>query len=60
MFLVTMDTYSRVCLGTFLGVTRFLAGEQEDILRAAVALQLVSLQQTVHPLDHTLQALVHV
>lgn len=49
-----------VCVYTFLGVTRLLCGEQEDILRATVALEFVSLQQPVHPLDHTIQALINI
>lgn len=47
-------------VGTFLSVARLLVGEQEDVLWAAVALDFVSLQQPVHPLDHTLQALINV
>lgn len=45
---------------TFLAVTWLLIGEQEDILRATVTLKFVSLQQPVHPLDDTLQALVNI
>lgn len=45
---------------TFLSVTRFLVSEQEDVLRATIALQFVSLQQPVHPLDDTLQAFINI
>lgn len=45
---------------TFLSVTRLVTGEQEDVLRAAVTLEFVPLQQPVHSLDHTLQAFIHV
>lgn len=49
-----------VCVCTFLSVARFLVGEQEDILRAAVTLQFVFLQQPVHPLDDALQAFINI
>lgn len=45
---------------TFLGVTLIVVGEQEDVLRAAVALQLAPLQQPVHPLDDALQAFIYI
>lgn len=48
------------CSCTFLGAARLLVGHQENVLRAAVTLQFVSLQQLVHLLDHTLQAFVHI
>ena len=51
-----------VCLCTFLAdAAQLFAREQEDVLRAAVALDGAGpLQQPAHPLEHTLQALVYV
>lgn len=47
-----------VCRVTFLAGAALLVG-QEDVLTAA-ALQPLSLQKLVHPLDDALQTLVHV
>lgn len=55
-----MALHSELCDFTFLGAALFIASEQEDILGAAVALQLALLQQPVHPLDDALQAFIHV
>lgn len=56
----TMAPHSELCDFTFLGAALFIASEQEDVLGAAVALQLALLQQPVHPLDDALQAFIHV
>lgn len=55
-----MAPHSELWAFTFLGAALFIASEQEDVLGAAVALQLAPLQQPVHPLDDALQAFIHI